>query len=257
MALKLFHKLYPKEGSNEYLIILHGLFGMLDNWHNMATDLSEHLNVVTIDQRNHGHSPKSDDMSFELMSEDVVQLMNDLKIDQAIIMGHSMGGKTAMCMADLHPERVSKLIVVDIAPKAYKPGHETYFKAFRSINFSSFSRRKEADEAFKVFEDNLAIRQFLLKNLERQEDGYALKINVDAIYSFYPKMIDKLHFQWVINIPTLFIHGSKSNYIQEEDKALILEIFPQADFIEIEDAGHWVHAEQPKEFFQTVLDFIT
>lgn len=256
MAVKLFHKLYPNNTSDKYLIILHGLFGMLDNWHNMATDLSEYLNVITVDLRNHGHSPKAEEMSYELMSEDVVLLMDDLKIDQATILGHSMGGKTAMCFADLYPERLNKLIVVDIAPKAYKAGHEVYFKAFKAIDFSKFNRRKEADEAFKQFEDNVAIRQFLLKNLERSEDGYSLKINVDSIYSFYPKMIDELSFQWVINIPALFIHGSKSAYLLESDKDQILNVFPQAEFAKIQDAGHWVHAEKPKAFFTTVLDFL-
>lgn len=256
MAVKLFYKLYPNERSENHLIILHGLFGMLDNWHNMAGDLSQHLNVLTLDQRNHGHSPHTPDMSFESMAEDVIALMDDLKIEKAIIVGHSMGGKTAMKMADLYPERVSKLVVVDIAPKTYKPGHELYFNAFQSIDFSKIQRRKEADEAFAAYESNLAIRQFLLKNVERADDGYKLKINVDVIHEFYPTMIKKLDFQWVINIPTLFIAGSKSPYITESDKEDILDTFPLAEFAEIEGAGHWVHAERPKEFYTILLDFI-
>lgn len=254
--MKLFHKIYSKADSQDHLIILHGLFGMLDNWHNMARKLSEHINVISVDQRNHGQSPHASEMSFELMSDDLAELMEDLQIEKAIVLGHSMGGKAAMKFADLHPDKVEKLIIVDIAPKKYKPGHTTYFNAFNTINFSQFETRKEADAALAKIEPVLAIRQFLLKNLEKAEHGYTLKFNLAAIEAFYPDMIDVLEFQWLINIPSLFIYGEKSGYLAENDKLKIEETFTDVEFVGIPDAGHWVHAEQPDTFYEAVVAFL-
>lgn len=256
MAVKLFHKVYPNPNSTDYLIILHGLFGMLDNWHNMANMISQYVNVVTVDQRNHGQSPHTNTMNFESMAEDLRLLLDDLNISSAIVLGHSMGGKAAMVFADIYPSRVTKLIIVDIAPKKYQAGHQLYFNAFKTIDFSKFNRRQEADEALAKLESNIGIRQFLLKNLDRSEQGYKLKFNLAAIEEFYPDMIKELKFQWLITIPTLFVYGGNSGYISEDDKLDILESFPNAEFIKIPDAGHWVHAEQPLPFFEAVRHFI-
>jgi pimeloyl-ACP methyl ester carboxylesterase len=254
--MKLFHKIYSNDSSTEYLFILHGLFGMLDNWHNMARKLSEHMNVITVDQRNHGKSPHSDEMSFELMAEDLALLMKELNIEKANVLGHSMGGKTVMKFADLHPDKLEKLIIVDIAPKKYKPGHLTYFAAFNSIDFSKCETRKDADAEFSKIESNLGVRQFLLKNLEKAEVGYELKFNLKSIEEFYPKMIDAMSFQWLINAPTLFLSGSKSGYVTEDDKLTIEETFTDVEFVEIADAGHWVHAEKPIPFYEAVFAFL-
>jgi esterase len=254
--MKLFHKIYSNSKSNDYLIILHGLFGMLDNWHHMARKLSEHINVVSVDQRNHGQSPHSKKMSFELMADDLAELNEDLAIEKAIVLGHSMGGKTAMKFADLHPDKMKKLIVVDIAPKQYKSGHQAYFNAFNTINFSQFNTRKEADTALAQIEPIPAIRQFLLKNLEKAEPGYALKFNLHTIEAFYPAMIDELTFQWLISVPTLFLYGERSGYITENDKLSIEETFTDVEFVGIPDAGHWVHAEQPDAFYEVVSNFL-
>ena len=256
--MKLFHKLYPCEQkkSASHLFILHGLFGMLDNWHNMARKLSAHINVITVDQRNHGKSPHSDQMSFETMAEDLAELLDHLGIEKAHILGHSMGGKTAMKFADLHPNRVDKLIVVDIAPKRYKPGHTAYFNAFNTIDFSLCENRKDADEALAKIERNLGIRQFLLKNLEKAEQGYTLKFNLKPIEAFYPDMIDELTFQWIITTETLFVYGEKSDYITESDQLTIGETFSRANFVGIENAGHWVHAEQPQAFYDAIIPFL-
>ena len=257
MAVELFHKVYPHPTSERTLVILHGLFGMLDNWHNMARRLSEHLNVVTVDQRNHGHSPHTSSMSFEAMAEDLEALLDQLGISKAVVLGHSMGGKTAMVFADHYPDRVESLIVVDIAPKEYQPGHTLYFNAFKEIDFSQFSRRKEADEAFAQVEPNAAVRLFLLKNLERSESGgFQLKPNIAGIEEFYPAMIGEVKFQWVIGVPTLFIYGMRSGYITEEDQHRIEEQFTEVEFAGIADAGHWVHAEQPDKFFEVTLSFL-
>ena len=254
--MKLFHKIYANPDSTEYLFILHGLFGMLDNWHNMARKLSAHFNIVTVDQRNHGQSPHSDAMSFELMAQDLADLIDHIGIEKATILGHSMGGKTAMKFADLHPDKIEKLIVVDIAPKKYKPGHTAYFNAFNTIDFSKCETRKEADSALAIIESNIGVRQFLLKNLDKSDVGYHLKFNLKPIEAFYPKMIDVMEFQWIISVPTLFIYGEKSGYITENDMLTIEETFTNSEFLNIKNAGHWVHAEQPKAFEKAVLEFL-
>ncbi len=256
--MKLFHKVYPckNDPSAPYLFILHGLFGMLDNWHNMAKKLSAHFNVVTVYQRNHGQSPHSSEMSFELMAEDLAELMNDLNVASAHVLGHSMGGKTVMKFADIHPDKLEKLIVVDIAPKKYKPGHTAYFNAFNTIDFSLSETRKDADMALAKIESNIGVRQFLLKNLDKADKGYRLKFNLKPIEAFYPTMIDEMDFQWIITTETLFLYGEKSGYITENDKLTITETFTQADFVGIPNAGHWVHAEQPTLFYDAVVDFL-
>ena len=254
--MKLFHKVYSNHNTSQYVFILHGLFGMLDNWHNMARKLSEHFNVVTLDQRNHGRSPHIDEMNYELMAEDLSNLMNLLQVKSAHVIGHSMGGKTAMKFADLYPDRIEKLVVVDIGPRRYKPGHKLYFNAFNSLDFSECKSRKYADKLFAAIEKNLAVRQFLLKNLEKAEKGYKLKFNLKPIDDFYLQMIDNLEFNWLINNPTLFLYGKKSDYITEEDIHTIEDTFTQATFVGIEDAGHWVHAEKPIEFYTATSEFL-
>ena len=256
--MKLNYKLYPCTSSDapKHLFILHGLFGMLDNWHNIARKLSEEYTVISIDQRNHGNSPHSEEMSFELMADDLAELMDDLQIATAAIMGHSMGGKTVMRFADLHPDKLNKLIVVDISPRGYKSGHDAYFKAFNTIDFSVCQNRNEADAALAVIEPNARVRQFLLKNLDRSEKGYHLKFNLKPIESFYPQMISALDFQWLINAPALFIYGENSGYITGDDILTIEHTFTQVSFIEIKDAGHWIHAEQPDAFLEAVETFL-
>lgn len=256
MAVELFHKTYLNSDSNQYLIILHGVFGSLDNWHTLAKQLAQGINVISVDLRNHGKSPHNSEMSYMAMAEDVNHLLETRDIASAIILGHSMGGKVAMSLADLHPDKIEKLIVVDIAPKAYKPGHTAYFKAFRELDFSSFKSRSEADAALLKYESNLGVRQFLLKNLERSEDGYKLKFNIRAIETFYPELIGSIEFQWLINSPTIFIYGGNSNYVTETDFHKIEEVFTDVEFEMIDGAGHWVHAEKPQEILEVIEQFI-
>ena len=194
--MKLFHKIYPstKGDTAPHLFILHGLFGMLDNWHNMARKLSVHFNVVTVDQRNHGQSPHSLEMSFELMANDLATLMENLGVAKAHVLGHSMGGKTVMKFADLHPDKLDKLIVVDIAPKKYKSAHTAYFQAFNTIDFSTCETRKDADDKLAEVESNVGIRQFLLKNLDKSDVGYKLKLNLKSIEAFYPSIQICIYF---------------------------------------------------------------
>lgn len=254
--MKLFYKQYGEKG--EAIFILHGIFGMLDNWHNIARQLSETYRVFTIDARNHGQSPHSDAMNYQLMADDVIELANDLNIDQFLLMGHSMGGKTAMLCALKYPERIQKLVVVDIAPKAYKPGHIAYFKAFEEIQWSTLSNRKEIDEALMAYENDYGVRLFLAKNIERQEEGgFAVKSNIQAIKAAYEGIIGEYPIAGVYNGPCCFILGEKSNYLLESDKAEIETHFPNASYNTVPNAGHWVHADNPLVFLEKLNLFLT
>jgi pimeloyl-ACP methyl ester carboxylesterase len=253
--MQLFYKQYGTTGNP--LFILHGIFGMLDNWHNIAKKLSEHYTVYTIDARNHGQSPHSDESGYQVMAEDVIELANNLHINQFILMGHSMGGKTALWIANQYPERILKLIAVDIAPKRYKPGHAAYFKAFEEINWSAFTTRKEIDEALMAYESDMGVRLFLAKNIERNEAGtFSVKSNIPALKNAYDEIIGELQFTSVYEGETLFILGAKSHYLNEEDKPYILEHFPRAQFVSIPNAGHWVHADNPLAFIAALEAFL-
>lgn len=253
--MKLFYKQYGNAG--EPVFILHGIFGMLDNWHNIARKLSERYTVYTIDARNHGQSPHSDEMSYQSMAEDVIELADDLHIEKFILIGHSMGGKTALWTAHQYPERIEKLVLVDIAPKAYKPGHHQYFKAFEEIRWHKMTSRKEVDEALMAYEENVGVRLFLAKNIERNEAGnFSVKSNIPAMKNAYEEIIGELKFTNVYKGKTIFILGEKSNYLKEEDKPYILKHFPEAKFVTIANAGHWVHADNPEGFVTALLQFL-
>ena len=253
--MKLHYKQYGNTG--ETLFILHGIFGMLDNWHNIAKVLAEHYIVYTIDARNHGKSPHADEMSYQLMAEDVIELANDLGVNQFILLGHSMGGKTAMWTAHQFPERISKLIVADIAPKTYVAGHTPYFKALKEIPWATLQSRKDIDEALLSYEQNIGIRLFLAKNIERNENGvFELKCNINAIEHAYTEIIGALHFSQTNNIPTLFILGENSNYLKEEDKPYIESYFKNVTYQNVSKAGHWLHADNPSEFLEKLIFFL-
>lgn len=253
--MKLFYKQYG-EGKTP-LLILHGIFGMLDNWHNIAKLLSDYYTVYTIDARNHGQSPHSHEMGYQVMCDDVIELANDLGLDQFILLGHSMGGKTAMWIADQYPNRVSKLIVVDIAPKRYRPGHHQYFKAFEEINWLALNSRKEIDEALSAYESDPGVRLFLAKNIDRLESGgFGIKCNIPALKSAYDEIIGELNFHQVYSGEVLFLLGANSNYLKETDKPYILQHFPLSKFVYIPNAGHWVHADNPKDFYTELTAFL-
>jgi pimeloyl-ACP methyl ester carboxylesterase len=253
--VRLFHKVYGNSG--EPVIILHGLFGMLDNWHLIAQQLSDQYRVITVDLRNHGHSPHSDEMSYELMAADVAKLIQELGFTSAHIIGHSMGGKVAMTMANLFPESVSRLIVVDIAPKSYEPGHDVYFRALNLLQSINLTSRSQAEELMKPLVPDLTIRQFLLKNLYRTSEGqYRLRMNVDAIENNYKEISGAINFDKPFSKPALFMKGSQSNYIDENDEIEIKKMFSNCTIKSIPDAGHWIHADQPERFLAATCQFL-
>lgn len=248
---------YRKHGSGKAIIILHGLFGSSDNWMSIGKELAESYEVWLIDQRNHGASPHTDEFNYELMADDLKKFIEQHKIEKPIILGHSMGGKTAMYFAVAHPQLFDKLIVADIAPKAYNVHHDTILEGLCSLDLPNLSSRQEADEQLAKFVDEAGIRAFLLKNLTRDKDkGFAWKINLPVLRDKIEEIVRGLETNAVSDKPTLFIRGANSNYIKDSDHIAIMNFFPNSEIKTIEGAGHWLHAEKPEEFLQLVQDFI-
>lgn len=261
--MKLFFRKY---GQGPPLIIIHGLYGSSDNWVSIGRKLAQNFEVFIIDQRNHGKSPHSNDHNYELLKEDLLEFMDSHSIEKAIIIGHSMGGKTAMFFAADYPERISALIIADISPRSYKDtdssqllAHNTIINAMYNIDFYGISSRDEINDILSKSIPEIRVRQFLLKNIKRtKHNEYSWSLNIKAIKYELINIMDGLKNDQpeIIGFPVLFLKGEKSEYIQEKDRAMILNIFPFADIETIPNAGHWLHAEQPDIFLQKVADFI-
>jgi pimeloyl-ACP methyl ester carboxylesterase len=239
------------------LIILHGLLGSLDNWITIAKQLAGKYRVWLVDQRNHGKSPHSEDHSFRLMADDLKQLMDEHAISSAVLIGHSMGGKTAMQMAIDYPDKVEGLAVVDMAVNAYSSGHEEIFEALFAMDITNINSRKEADDMLAQYIDDVHIRQFLLKNLARDErGGFQWKVNLNGLWKNYSNMLAATSSAYPVQIPALFVKGGQSDYIRQDDEEQIRAIFPQARFEVVPSSGHWVHAEAPRPFLDHLSMFL-
>ena len=263
---------YKKLGEGPALIIVHGLYGSLDNWLTIAKELSKNFEVFLVDQRNHGNSPHADSHTYLDLKNDLLEFMDDHKIDKAVLLGHSMGGKTVMFFAVDYPERVSSLLVVDIAPKNYSKisdytpqtiNHEHLVSVILNIDLHLFISRTEINQELTNQIKSEKVRQFLLKNLKRNEDkSFGWKLNIKAISEYLPQImdgIDESSFmkgKGITGFPVLFIKGEESNYICADDHKLIRTIFPYAEITSIPKAGHWVHAEQADLLVKTVNYFI-
>ena len=244
-------------GTGEPLLILHGLFGTADNWQTLGKRFAKNYTVFLIDQRNHGRSPHDSVMDYPHMADDLRQFMQENWIHRAHILGHSMGGKTAMEFALRNPDMTDRVIVVDIAPKVYPPGHEQIFKALYSIDPAQVSDRGEAEVALSRQISDQGIRLFLLKNLSRRkEGGFRWKMNLDSIYQNYAKILDKPSVMDPFHGESLFIRGGQSNYVEESDEQLIKTYFPSAHLVTVPRVGHWVHAEAPDQLYQLTVDFL-
>ena len=249
---------FKKFGEGSPLLILHGLFGSLDNWQTLGKILAEKNTVYLIDLRNHGKSPHSESFSYLDMVKDVAELIEDESLEKVSILGHSMGGKTAMTFAAEFPQYLDKLIVVDIAPKKYAPHHKEIIDALYSLDLSVIKSRREADEIMKQKIAVDGTRLFLLKNLNREkEGGYSWKMNLDLLTNEIEKVIDITPIPFPIQIPTLFIRGGSSGYILDSDFDRIEELFPSSEIETIEGAGHWVHAEKPRELLELITEFLS
>ena len=245
------------QGSGHPFFILHGFFGMGDNWKSLANAFSSQYEVHLIDQRNHGRSFHSGDFSYEHMVEDLVHYMDHYDIPTAIMLGHSMGGKTVMLMSVEYPERVDRMIVADIAPRFYPPHHQFILEALNEVDFSRVSSRTEIDDIFKKYIPEYSIRQFLLKNVYRKErDQLAFRFNLESLEENIHEVGVELPPQSVSDVPALFMRGVNSGYVTEQDKTLIRNHFPESTVVDIEGAGHWLHAENPEDFYKNVVQFL-
>ncbi|MBL4710829.1 MAG: alpha/beta fold hydrolase [Flavobacteriales bacterium] len=248
---------FKKLGAGEPLIILHGLFGSLDNWMTLAKQWSKSFEVYLVDQRNHGQSPHSIEFSFELMAADLMELIQAEKINNPIILGHSMGGKTAMEFAIRHPELVKQLIVVDIAPVKYEVHHYTIIDALKNVPLNEIGSRKEAEVFLAEKISEFGIRQFLLKNLYwKGKDQLAWRFNLEVLSDRIIPISEHNVAQGLFEKETLFIKGANSNYILAEYENEIAMKFPNYELEIIDGAGHWVHAEKMKEFSEVVWAFL-
>lgn len=246
---------YKRLGEGEPLIILHGLMGMLDNWQSHAKIYAEHFEVYLVDQRNHGHSEWNDELNYTAMAEDLEELIDDLFLSDVNILGHSMGGKVAMKFAQKHPEMVNKLLVADIAPRAYPVHHDKIIAGLKSVPLDSIKKRTEADQYLAQYIDEVGVRQFLMKSLYWKEKGkLSWRFNLDVIEKDIANMGERI-MDAVFHGDTLFLRGDKSPYVGDEDVEDIQLGFPNSEIQTIQGAGHWLHAEKPAEFSELSLKF--
>lgn len=237
------------------VFIIHGLFGSLDNWHSFAKELSKAYRVITVDLRNHGRSFHDDEFNYNVLVQDLHLLWSELSDRPAVWIGHSLGGKTVINLTNQYPEMVSKLVVLDMGVKEYPRSHDQYFDAMFSLPIRSINSRKEADNLLEAQISDWAIRQFLLKNLDRSEEGYQWKFNLQVIYDNYDSILSELNIE-VIEVPALFVRGSRSSYVQDVDIPQILDLFPDSRIETVEEAGHWIHAEKPQALLQLLQNFL-
>lgn len=244
-------------GEGQPFFILHGFLGMADNWRSIGMKIAEkNYQVHLIDQRNHGHSFHADAFSYEILTEDLLHYMRTHKLEKGILLGHSMGGKTAMDFATKYPDFVTKLIIADISPKHYPVHHQIIIDALSSVDFLSITSRNEVEKQLAKYILDVGTRQFLLKNVYwKSENELSFRFNLKALKENLPEIGKGLAESAIFQGNTLFLRGEKSNYITPEDTALIKKHFPKAEITTIPNAGHWIHADNPTLFLEKVLEF--
>lgn len=245
-------------GTGEPLIILHGFLGMGDNWKTHGKNLAElGYEVHLVDQRNHGHSFHDDAFSYEVLAEDLKQYCNAKNLERIILLGHSMGGKTAMLFATEYPELVSKLVVADISPRFYPVHHDAILNGLSALNFDVIKSRGAADKVLSEYVSEIGIRQFLLKNLYWVEKGQlGLRINLQVLHNEVAEVGEALPSYARFNGDTLFLRGDRSEYIGADDESIIKNHFSNVEITTIPNAGHWLHAENPRAFFEALVGFV-
>lgn len=240
------------------MVLIHGLFGSLENLGAIARLLADRFTVYSLDLPNHGRSPQTDSVSLSQMVDALFVWANEQKFEQFYLVGHSLGGKVAMEFALLHPDRVLQLVVMDIAPAHYDPHHTSVFDGLLAIDISSIRSRAEAEEAMKPFVAETAIRSFLLKNLVKAPGGqFSWRMNLQAIHHAYPSLIRANADGKVFPREALFIKGGASDYIKERHRAGILSRFPKTTLKIVANTGHWLHAEKPQIVARLIDKFIT
>ena len=250
-------KIYGVEKNGTPLLVFHGLFGMLDNWATFGREFGEKLPCHLLDLRNHGKSFHTEEMSHDNMAEDILNYLNQHQIEKAYLLGHSLGGKAVMQFAISYPERVKKIVVVDIAPKAYPPHHQKIMEALQSVDFEKMMSRKEVEEKLAESIEEKPVIQFLVKNLYwEQEDKLNWRFNLKVLAEKYSDFVGKAIRFGIFEGEILFIKGEKSYYILPQDEFLIQKQFPKYQLITIKNAGHWGQVENAKDFNEGVSNFL-
>lgn len=247
---------YKVYGEGRPLIILHGFLGSLDNWSTLAKRFAEEYQVILVDQRNHGKSFHSDEFSYDEMVDDLKFLIEELKLQNPILLGHSMGGKTVMQYSAYYPQKILGMIVADIGPKVYPVHHYRILEGLRAIDLSGLKSRQEADNFLSKYVDVASTRVFLLKNLKRTSEGFGWKMNLPVLEGKIEEIGKTLNYHLPIEVETLFIRGGNSDYILDSDFDSIEEIYPNVQFETVQAASHWLHAEQPDDFYNKVMNFL-
>ncbi len=265
--MKLF---YRKYGHGPHLIILHGLYGSSDNWITIARNLAGHFTVLLPDLRNHGASPHTATHTYDDMVEDLLQFYAETGIENAFLIGHSMGGKVAMRFAAENPDKVNRLMIIDIAPKNYLSGetsfkhirqHEMILELLQNPDLSSFHSRSALDAFISTRIKEESVRLFLLKNIHRTHAGlFEWKINATVLRENFKQIVSEMDQQWfeerlpIVAYPVTFVRGLNSEYVSDDDWKVIRKIYPEARMIDFEGAGHWLHAEQPSRMIAAILE---
>lgn len=248
---------YKTFGQGPPVLILHGLFGNLDNWQTFAKQLAEDYTVYIVDQRNHGRSFHHDDMNYPVLAEDLHRFLEEQWIYRTHILGHSMGGKTAMQFALDFPDMVDRLVVVDMAPKRYEGGHQEIFAAMLGLDLETINSRQEAEALLANHIPDPGVRLFLLKNLTRGENGgFRWKINLPVLHRAYADILSPVTGT-PFEGPALFVAGERSDYIKPADRPAIESLFPGAQMATVAGAGHWVHADAPDALLELVRAFLS
>lgn len=244
-------------GEGQPLLILHGFLGMSDNWKSLGNRFAEHYQVHLIDQRNHGRSFHDDIFNYEVLVEDLVHYINHHQLNNVNLLGHSMGGKTVMLFAVTHPEKVNRLVVGDIGAKYYPAHHQAILNGLEAIDFEQQVSRKEIETVLAQYVPEPGIRQFLLKNVYRiHKDEFAFRFNLESLIENYEEVGMALPSLSQFDGNTLFIRGENSGYIADSDMNLITQHFPKASLFTVKNAGHWLHAENPSDFYDEVVRFL-
>ena len=249
---------YSRVGEGPPLLILHGLFGSGKNWGSLARRFASRFEVYTVDLRNHGQSFHAEPMNYRVMAEDIVQLLRQLQLGPCALLGHSMGGKVAMTVAIRYPQMVSRLLVADIAPVAYRHDYDDLIEPILALELAHYDSRTAIDHGLRANIPEDQLRAFLLHNLQRGVDGFSWRVNWRAIQQDMASLtgFDTLPDDWVGDMPSLFIRGANSDYVSASEIEVIERHFSNAGIATIEAAGHWLHAEKPDEFFDQAWQFL-
>ncbi len=244
-------------GKGKPFLILHGFLGMGDNWKTLGNKFSENHEVHLIDQRNHGRSFHSVEFNFKLLADDLLNYINHYNLENVILLGHSMGGKAAMLFAVSHPEIVEKLIIADISPRIYPMHHQDILTALNDVDFDVQKSREEIEQVLEKYIPQFGVRQFLMKNVTRNgKEGYKYRFNLTSLTENYNEIVVGLPSGTHFDKETLFLSGEKSGYIGIDDVPLIEIHFPKSKIATVKNAGHWLHADNPTQFYDEVVSFL-